>query len=303
MRGGPVRQDLDLWRRLASMSTEQGFLRQAIYCLNKVVHGDRDDVHAQWDRAVLYTDIGQHKRARICEPPPPLRHTPPPPPAPHSFLGNPTLSLRCALTLCSVAHAGETRPASSARFQIPFQLAVSSEGCDMALAFSEVVGGPLHAAPAVSAATGGATRLLRVMTLSRCLSAEQAIAAFERIHTLRPGDAEVIKVLSRLYFRMRVHTPPPPPPFPFTAIVNVVLIASSQSGGMDAAEEAVCGGGRKWVELRGVKAGAGIDNQMVHSSEVSRERGEKTCGGGRRTWAGPSRCWRSTCGSTRGRWT
>ena len=31
-------QDLDLWRRLASMSTEQGFLRQAIYCLNKVLH-------------------------------------------------------------------------------------------------------------------------------------------------------------------------------------------------------------------------------------------------------------------------
>jgi len=85
-------KDLDLWRRLASMSTEQGFLRQAIYCLNKVVHGDRTDVHAQWDRAVLYTDLGHHKRA---------------------------------------------------------------------------------------------------------------IAAFERIHDLRPGDAEVTKVLSRLYFRTK----------------------------------------------------------------------------------------------------
>lgn len=53
------------------MSTEQGFLRQAIYCLNKVVHGDRTDVHAQWDRAVLYTDLGHHKRV------PPTPHLPP----------------------------------------------------------------------------------------------------------------------------------------------------------------------------------------------------------------------------------
>ena len=54
-------------------------------------------------------------------------------------------------------------------------------------------------------------------TSSACEPA-QAITAFERIHAMRPGDAEVTKVLSRLYFRMRVQSrrhqcrrsPPPP---------------------------------------------------------------------------------------------
>lgn len=50
------------------MSTEQGFVRQAIYCLNKVVHADKEDVHALWDRAVLYTELGHHKRVTHLPP-------------------------------------------------------------------------------------------------------------------------------------------------------------------------------------------------------------------------------------------
>lgn len=45
------------------MSTEAGFFRQAIYCLCKVVQRARDDLDAQWDRAVLYAEIGETRRA------------------------------------------------------------------------------------------------------------------------------------------------------------------------------------------------------------------------------------------------
>jgi len=61
-------QDMDLWRRLASMSTEQGFLRQAIYCLNKVLFSERGDLHAQWDRAVLYSDVNEPRKVRWLMP-------------------------------------------------------------------------------------------------------------------------------------------------------------------------------------------------------------------------------------------
>ncbi len=56
-------QDVALWRRLAAMSTEAGFFRQAIYCLCKVVQRAREDLDAQWDRAVLYAEIGETRRA------------------------------------------------------------------------------------------------------------------------------------------------------------------------------------------------------------------------------------------------
>ncbi len=47
------------------MSTEQGFLRQAIYCLNKVLFSARDDLHAQWDRAVLYSDVNEPRKVQL----------------------------------------------------------------------------------------------------------------------------------------------------------------------------------------------------------------------------------------------
>jgi hypothetical protein len=47
------------------MSQEQGFFRQAIYCLNRVLFTNRNDLGAQWDRIVLFATIGEHRKARI----------------------------------------------------------------------------------------------------------------------------------------------------------------------------------------------------------------------------------------------
>ncbi|GFR52663.1 hypothetical protein Agub_g15257, partial [Astrephomene gubernaculifera] len=56
-------RDLPLWKRLASMSTELGFYRQAVYCLSKVIARDRGDLDALWDRAVLYAQVGDIDKA------------------------------------------------------------------------------------------------------------------------------------------------------------------------------------------------------------------------------------------------
>lgn len=37
-------RDVSLWRRLAALSTDLGFLRQAIYCLSKVRHLGRHSI-------------------------------------------------------------------------------------------------------------------------------------------------------------------------------------------------------------------------------------------------------------------
>jgi len=58
-------QDPALWRRLAAMSQEQGFFRQAIYCLNRVLFTNRNDLGAQWDRIVLFATIGEHRKVPI----------------------------------------------------------------------------------------------------------------------------------------------------------------------------------------------------------------------------------------------
>lgn len=56
-------RDSGLWKHLATLSTELGFLRQAVYCLTKVLAYDRDDLDATWDRAVLYAELGELRRA------------------------------------------------------------------------------------------------------------------------------------------------------------------------------------------------------------------------------------------------
>lgn len=50
-------KDVNLWKRLAGLSTEVGYLRQAIYCLSHVIRHDRHDVAPQWDRALLYAEV------------------------------------------------------------------------------------------------------------------------------------------------------------------------------------------------------------------------------------------------------
>ncbi|KAK9830261.1 hypothetical protein WJX72_010654 [[Myrmecia] bisecta] len=56
-------KDISLWKRLAALSTELGFLRNGIYCLGKVLARDKDDLDARWDRAVLYTELNQPRKA------------------------------------------------------------------------------------------------------------------------------------------------------------------------------------------------------------------------------------------------
>jgi hypothetical protein len=61
---GTASQDVSLWRRLAKMSSDQGFMRQAIYCYNKVVAANKADLDALWDRAVLYSNVDEPRKVR-----------------------------------------------------------------------------------------------------------------------------------------------------------------------------------------------------------------------------------------------
>jgi hypothetical protein len=62
-------QDVSLWRRLAKMSSDQGFMRQAIYCYNKVVAANKADLDALWDRAVLYSNVDEPRKVPRMKPP------------------------------------------------------------------------------------------------------------------------------------------------------------------------------------------------------------------------------------------
>lgn len=82
-------QDSDVWKRVATMSTELGYLRQAIYCLSGVsspaslidshvmheahwsacqecwmqaINRDKNDLDARWDRAVLYSEVDEPRK-------------------------------------------------------------------------------------------------------------------------------------------------------------------------------------------------------------------------------------------------
>ena len=70
---GGVSQDVSLWRRLAKMSSDQGFMRQAIYCYNKVIAANKADLDAQWDRAVLYSNVDEPRKVTSMWPRPPVR--------------------------------------------------------------------------------------------------------------------------------------------------------------------------------------------------------------------------------------
>ena len=58
-------KDLALWRRLAGLSSEQGLLRQAAYCLTQVLRRDRGDAAARFDRALIFADLGDSRRVRF----------------------------------------------------------------------------------------------------------------------------------------------------------------------------------------------------------------------------------------------
>lgn len=117
------------------MSTEQGFLRQAIYCLNKVVHGDKTDVHAQWDRAVLYTDLGHHKRVL---PLPFSRHT-----HTRTNAGLPDLRSSVALSSCEVSEVLDCSCCLSCQCQC-IQVCAFSRGKCTEIANSHATDWPTH---------------------------------------------------------------------------------------------------------------------------------------------------------------
>lgn len=56
-------KQVDLWRRLANMSSQQGLVRQALYCLTQVTKRDKDDQDAKYDRGILLSQLGQRKKA------------------------------------------------------------------------------------------------------------------------------------------------------------------------------------------------------------------------------------------------
>ncbi|EFN59685.1 hypothetical protein CHLNCDRAFT_133218 [Chlorella variabilis] len=56
-------KDISLWRRLAQLSADQGLVRQAIYCYTQVLRRDREDLDARYDRAMLYADMGENRKA------------------------------------------------------------------------------------------------------------------------------------------------------------------------------------------------------------------------------------------------
>ena len=55
--------DEERWRRLARLSAEGGALRQAIYCLSKLIARARTDLDALWDRSVLLAQVGEPRQA------------------------------------------------------------------------------------------------------------------------------------------------------------------------------------------------------------------------------------------------
>lgn len=56
-------RDINLWKRLATMSSDQGLIRQAVYCYTQVLRRDKDDLDSKYDRALLYAEIEDNKKA------------------------------------------------------------------------------------------------------------------------------------------------------------------------------------------------------------------------------------------------
>ena len=55
-------KDVETWKRVATMSREQGLLQQAIYCINRALRLAPGDVNAQYTRAQVLVDLGQLKK-------------------------------------------------------------------------------------------------------------------------------------------------------------------------------------------------------------------------------------------------
>lgn len=56
-------KDVEQWKRIGFMAFEQGRYKQSIYCLNKVIRHEVDNIDARWHRALAYEEIGDWERA------------------------------------------------------------------------------------------------------------------------------------------------------------------------------------------------------------------------------------------------
>jgi general transcription factor 3C polypeptide 3 (transcription factor C subunit 4) len=56
-------KQIDLWRRVASMSIKHGLIPQAEYCLGQVIRRDKEDIDARFERALLFIRLGQERKA------------------------------------------------------------------------------------------------------------------------------------------------------------------------------------------------------------------------------------------------
>jgi tetratricopeptide (TPR) repeat protein len=55
-------KDVETWKRVATMSRDQGLLHQAIYCINRALRLAPGDVNAQYTRATVLVELGQLKK-------------------------------------------------------------------------------------------------------------------------------------------------------------------------------------------------------------------------------------------------
>lgn len=56
-------KDVSLWKRLASMSVEDGSTTQAVYCLRKAMKADPEDVHVKWELGALFVELKDFAKA------------------------------------------------------------------------------------------------------------------------------------------------------------------------------------------------------------------------------------------------
>jgi general transcription factor 3C polypeptide 3 (transcription factor C subunit 4) len=56
-------RDADGWRRLAARAAAAGDARAAVYCLSRGLRAEPGCPHARWDRAMLYAELGEHRKA------------------------------------------------------------------------------------------------------------------------------------------------------------------------------------------------------------------------------------------------
>ena len=55
-------KDVETWKRVATMSRDQGLLEQALYCINRALRLHPTDENAQYTRAAVLVDLGQDKK-------------------------------------------------------------------------------------------------------------------------------------------------------------------------------------------------------------------------------------------------